>query len=101
MCVRAGVRVGEGGSDGVKILCLSPEQRRQRDTDVREQKFPREKRANSAHFSASHHETQFVRASVFNWLRILTSLHTFFVVVVALNPWTSAVRIMTVGVQMG
>lgn len=49
-----------------------------RDTDVREQKFPREKRADSAHFSALHHETHFVRARVFNWLRILTSLHAFF-----------------------
>lgn len=51
----------------------------------------------SAHISALHCETQFVRARVSNWPRILTSLHTFF----ALHPRTSAVRIMTQGVQMG
>lgn len=28
--VRVGMGVGEGGCDGVKILCLSPEQKRQR-----------------------------------------------------------------------
>lgn len=32
----------------------------------------------SAHISALHCETQFVRARVSNWPRILTSLHTFF-----------------------
>lgn len=49
-----------------------------RDTDVREQKFPRETRAKSAHFSSLRCETQFVRVRVSNWLRILTSLYTFF-----------------------
>lgn len=56
----------------------SPWSTRGRDTDVREQKIPRERRAKSAHFSASHCETQFMSVWVSNWLCILTSLHIFF-----------------------
>lgn len=63
MCVRVG---GEGGGGWERwsedTLPLPGAEEAERDTDVREQKFPREKRANSAHFPASHHETQFVRA---------------------------------------
>lgn len=69
-CVCVGEK-GGGSADTLPPLLAG------RDTDVREQKFPREKRADSAHFSALHHETHFVRARVFNWLRILTSLHAF------------------------
>lgn len=44
----------------------------------------------------------FVRARVFNWLRVLTSLHAFlfFAFAFALNPWTAAVSIMTSVLQM-
>lgn len=52
----------------------------------------------SAHSSALHCETQFVRAGVSNWLRVVASLRT---IVFAPHPRTSAVRIMTLGVQMG
>lgn len=70
-CVLCRKGMGGGSADTLPPLLAG------RDTDVREQKFPREKRADSAHFSALHHETHFVRARVFNWLRILTSLHAF------------------------
>lgn len=55
----------------------SPWSRGHRDTDVREQKFPWEKREKSAHFSARHCGAQSARARVSNWLRVLTSSHTF------------------------
>lgn len=64
---------GEDGSDGVKILCLSLEQRRHR---CQRTKIPQRGGQQSVHFSALLCETQFVRARVSNWLHVLTSLHT-------------------------
>ena len=72
--------VGVGGGVGAMEWRYfgSPWSRGGRDTDVREQKFPRERRrVKSARFSALHCGAQFVRAWASNWLCILTSLHTF------------------------